>query len=100
MTIFINFTIFATMPWYAYSSGVEEPPADSYLFIAVDQVTLEKVPESPEKIPVPVTMITTAELKLFNFRTLGEALRSVTGVIVGNDPVYDQILIRGTDSVS
>ncbi|MBN2144230.1 MAG: TonB-dependent receptor, partial [Candidatus Aureabacteria bacterium] len=36
-----------------------------------------------------------SELKLFHFRTLGEALRSATGFVAGNDPAFDQFIIRG-----
>jgi outer membrane receptor protein involved in Fe transport len=42
-----------------------------------------------------VTVITADEIRALGWRTLGQALRSVRGVMVTNDRIYDYIGVRG-----
>src|SRR5687767_1540298 len=42
-----------------------------------------------------VTVITGEEIRALGWRTLGQALRSVRGVMVTNDRIYDYIGVRG-----
>jgi vitamin B12 transporter len=64
-------------------------------------VTATKIEEPQERLGATVTVITEEELKLYNYQTVGDALRRVPGLHVqrsGGLGKQTEIRIRGTDS--
>jgi outer membrane receptor for ferrienterochelin and colicins len=51
--------------------------------------------QSMRDVPARVSLITAAEIRQFGYRTLADALRSVTGFYVWNDRNYQYLGIRG-----
>lgn len=77
-----------------------EPPAnpaetDIEKLLELEVYTASRFPQPRAQAPSTLTVITADEIRLFGFRTLDEILRSVPGVHISSDRIYEYIGIRG-----
>jgi iron complex outermembrane receptor protein len=61
----------------------------------VSIVSAPKFAENPDRIPSVVSIITAADIRLYGWRTLGAALRSLQGFNVTDDHTYAYGGVRG-----
>lgn len=72
------------------------PQDDAALFNELPMVQAASLhPESIEKAPATVTIITDEQIRKFGYRTLAEALNSVNGFYFTNDRTYYYAGVRG-----
>lgn len=63
--------------------------------LQVNIVATPKFAENPDQIPSVVSILTTEDIRLYGWRTLGDALRSLQGFNVTNDHTYAYGGVRG-----
>jgi iron complex outermembrane receptor protein len=63
--------------------------------LAVRIVSTPKFAEHPDRIPSAISVLTAEDIRLYGWRTLGEALRSLQGFNVTSDHTYDYAGMRG-----
>ena len=68
-------------------------PLDELLNVSI--VSTPKFAETPEQIPSAVSILTAEDIRLYGWRTLSDALRTLQGFNVSNDHTYDYIASRG-----
>jgi len=82
----------------AYGDGPPDPPQqdDAALFNELPMVQAASLHlESIEKAPATVTIITDEDIRKFGYRTLADALNSVSGFYFTNDHTYYYPGVRG-----
>ncbi len=68
-------------------------PLEALLEVSI--VSTPKFAENPDRIPSVVSILTAEDIRLFGWRTLGDALRSLQGLNVTDDHTYAYAGIRG-----
>ena len=63
--------------------------------LKVSIVSAPKFADNPDQIPSKVSILTAEDIRLYGWRTLSDALRSLQGFNVTSDHTYDYIGMRG-----
>lgn len=79
-------------PAWSALDAIEMPLED---LVKVNIVSTPKFAENPDNIPSVVSILTAEDVRLFGWRTLGDALRSLQGFNVTNDHTYAYGGVRG-----
>lgn len=92
--------LFATMalvagPVFANFDAIEMSLDD---LVKVRILSTPKFAENADQIPSVVSILKAEDIRIFGWRTLGEALRSLQGFNVTNDHVYTSSGVRGISS--
>lgn len=66
----------------------------------VELVSASKYNQPQSRVPAAVTVIGADQIKGYGYRTLGDALRSVPGMLVSSDRIYDNLAVRGVTDAS
>jgi iron complex outermembrane receptor protein len=70
-----------------------DTPLDELLNVGI--VSAPKFAESPDQIPSAVSILTAEDIRLYGWRTLSDALRTLQGFNASNDHTYDYVGMRG-----
>lgn len=63
--------------------------------LKVNIITTPKFAENPDQIPSVVSVLTSEDIRLYGWRTLGDALRTLQGFNVTDDHTYSYAGVRG-----
>lgn len=78
-----------------------ENAADDLLALPLEQLlnvkvtTASKFPQNKMDAPAAVTVITADDIKDYGYRTLADVLRSIRGVNITHDRIYEYVGVRG-----
>ncbi len=79
-------------PTLAAIDAIEMPLEE---LVKVNIISTPKFAENPDQIPSVVSILTAEDIRLYGWRTLGDALRTLQGFNVTDDATYSYAGVRG-----